>query len=266
MLNDANMSDTNIKDLPKIVSLVIPIYNEATHLAEFLEMIDSLHLPLDKELIIVDDCSTDSSWAILEKFSFSSRVKLIKQEINLGKGAAIRIGIKNATGDIVGIQDADFEYDMREIPKLLLPFLENKADVVFGSRFKSGCAQVHRTFHYLVNRILTMISNLMSGLYLSDMETCYKFFRRDIISNILLGSNRFGFEPEITAKIAKLKIRVLELPISYFPRNYLEGKKITWKDGCAALYHIFYYNTFGLKGSFKSGMPKRYIPSSSQWL
>lgn len=250
---------------PLSVSLIIPVYNEADHLESFLKGIDSLELPLAKELVIVDDCSTDSSRDILDNFNFTSQAKLIKKPINQGKGAALRTGIEQASGDVIGIQDADFEYDISDITKLLVPFLEGKADVVYGSRFKNGI-QVHRTFHYLVNKFLTSVSNLMSGLYLSDMETCYKFFRKDIIKNINLDSNRFGFEPEVTAKISRLKVRVLELPVSYFPRNYLEGKKITWKDGIAALGHIFYFNTVGTNRIFKEGMPPHYLPRGTQWL
>ena len=144
--------------------------------------------------------------------------------------------------------------------------MNDKADVVFGSRFKKNVLQVHRTFHYIVNRFLTGFSNLVSGLYLTDMETCYKFFKAEIIKNINLESNRFGFEPEITAKIARLKVRVCEVPISYFPRNYLEGKKITWKDGIAALRHIFYFNFCNRKFFFKSDMPSFYIPKDRNLL
>lgn len=248
-------------------SLVIPIYNEQDHLYEFLRSIDTLQIPTEKELIFVDDCSKDDSFQILSNFPFQSNVLIFQQEKNMGKGAALRRGISEATGDVIGIQDADFEYDMREIPTLLVPFVEGKADVVYGSRFKKGGNQVHRTFHYLVNRFLTILSNLLSGLYLSDMETCYKFFKAEIIKNVHLESNRFGFEPEITAKIARLKIHVLEFPISYFPRNYIEGKKITWKDGIAALRHIVYFNSFANKRKFfKSELPEKYIPKTGNWL
>jgi len=248
-------------------SLIVPIYNEEGHLNEFLTKIDSLVLLTNKEIIFIDDKSKDNSLHILQNFSFSSSVKIIAKPINQGKGAAIRTGIENASGDIIGIQDADFEYDMREIPKLLQPFLEDRADIVFGSRFKKENPQVHRTFHYLVNRLLTLFSNFLSGLYLSDMETCYKFFRSEIIKNIVLTSNRFGFEPEVTAKIARLKARVMELPISYYPRNYMEGKKITWKDGVAALRHIIVYNVFSSpKKYIKPTMPVKYIPKGGNWL
>jgi glycosyltransferase involved in cell wall biosynthesis len=246
------------------LSLVIPVYNEAQHLSGFLEAIDKLAVSLkaecdlECELVFVDDCSRDNSLAIIESYSFQSPVRVIKQTKNQGKGAALRRGIDVASGDVIGIQDADFEYDYSEIPKIVAPIINGRADVSYGSRFKSG-EQVHRTFHYGVNRFLTILSNVFSGLYLSDMETCYKFFKADVIKNINLESNRFGFEPEITAKIARLKVRVVELPISYFPRNYMEGKKITWRDGVSALGHIIYYNLLVSKDSmFKSSLPDKY--------
>ncbi len=249
-----------------MISLVIPVYNEEDHLERFLKVIDALSLPGGKELVIVNDCSRDRSKEILESFQFTSPVKLLHQPVNCGKGAALRTGIEQATGDIIGIQDADFEYDPADIPTLVEPLVQEKADVVFGSRFKRT-HQVHRTIHYLGNRLLTLCSNFASGLYLSDMETCYKFFRADVIKNVRLESDRFGFEPEITAKIAKLKLRVMEFPISYFPRNYLEGKKITWKDGVAAFRHIVYFNfARNIQNSFKSELPNRYIPKGSNWL
>lgn len=251
----------------KKVSLIIPVYNESSHLQRFLEMIDNLELPVDKELVIVDDFSSDNSKDILENYNFKSSVVLIFQERNQGKGHALRTGIEQATGDIIGIQDADFEYESADIPGLVQPLLDGKADVVFGSRFKKSNPQVFRTFHYLVNRILTVYSNLCSGLYLTDMETCYKFFSAKVIRNIRLESNRFGFEPEVTAKIARLKLRVYELPIFYYPRNYNEGKKITWKDGVAAFRHITYYNFFvKSRNCFKDSMPAEYIPSDSNLL
>ena len=249
------------------ISLIIPIFNEADHLERFLTLIDGLKLPVEKELVFVEDCSRDSSFDILSSFKFKSKFKILKHETNRGKGAALRTGIDAASGDIIGVQDADFEYDPNEIPSLVQPLLDGRADAVFGSRFKANSVQVHRTLHYLVNRFLTVMSNLMSGLYLSDMETCYKFFQADIIKNMVLTSDRFGFEPEVTAKVGKLKVRVMELPISYFPRNYIEGKKITWMDGIAALRHIVYYCLFqGIKESFKPALPEKYIPKGSNWL
>jgi glycosyltransferase involved in cell wall biosynthesis len=248
------------------VSLIIPVYNEASHLEEFLKIVDDLQVPTSKELVIIDDCSTDGSAAIVERFIFKSNHVFLKEPCNRGKSAALRSGIEKASGDFIIIQDADFEYDATDIPKLLQPLIEGKADVIYGSRFRRDSNQVHRTFHYLVNRILTILSNLLSGLYFSDMETCYKLFRSDIIKNIVLESNRFGFEPEVTAKIARLKVRVLELPVRYFPRAYIEGKKITWKDGIAALWHIFYYNVLRTgKGSYRDTLPQKYIPDGRQW-
>lgn len=249
------------------VSLIIPIYNESLHLREFLKLIDEFELGSEKELVIIDDCSTDGSDKIVEQHSFKSSYQFLKQNENQGKGAAIRLGISAATGDIIGIQDADFEYQISDIPAVLQPLIDGKADVVYGSRFKKSSIQVHRTYHYLINRFLTAMSNLMSGLYLTDMETCYKFFKAEIIKNVKLESNRFGFEPEITAKIARLKIRVAEVPISYFPRNYLEGKKITWKDGVAALRHIVVFNSAAAKkNSYSPLLPKHYIPVGQNWL
>lgn len=249
------------------LSLVIPIYNEASHLKDFLTSIDNLELPVAKELVFVDDCSSDGSRAILQQFPFRSQHTIVLQEANAGKGAALIKGFAHATGDFIGVQDADFEYEMKDLPALLEPLLQGRADVVYGSRFKKSGEQVHRTFHYLVNRFLTVLSNLCTGLYLTDMETCYKLFRRDIIKNLRLESQRFGFEPEITAKVARLKVRIFELPISYYPRNYMQGKKISWKDGVAAIRHIFYFNLLVKPTQYiGEGMPKEYIPQGSQWL
>jgi glycosyltransferase involved in cell wall biosynthesis len=249
----------------KKISLIIPVYNEEAHLKAFVSLIDEVDLGLEKELVFIDDKSTDSSLAILESFEFTSTVVILRQEQNAGKGAAIRRGIEHASGDIIGVQDADFEYEPSDIVRIIDMFLTNEIDACFGSRFKSSY-QVHRTWHYLINRFLTLLSNFMSGLYLSDMETCYKFFRADLIKNIELESNRFGFEPEITAKVARLKVKVAEVPIRYFPRNYLEGKKITWKDGLAALWHLISFNYFVGNNTYKTELPERYIPKGSNWL
>jgi glycosyltransferase involved in cell wall biosynthesis len=186
---------------------------------------------------------------------------------NLGKGKSVWAGIQMATFPFVLIQDADLEYSPEEYPRLLAPLIDGRADVVYGSRFMKGNHQVHRTFHFLINYLLTLMSNIFSGIYLSDMETCYKLFKSDIIKNIELKSNRFGFEPEITAKIARLKIRVMEVPISYYPRNYLEGKKISWKDGIAAIKHILFFNIIYSKESFfKKEIPEDFLPKDKNWL
>jgi len=248
------------------LSVVVPVYNEGAHLERFLVHIDALPLPISKQLIFIDDCSRDHSWDILKNFTFQSEVIFHRHSENRGKGAALRTGFDLATGDIIGVQDADFEYSLEDIASVIDPIVKGKADIVFGSRFKKNVLQVHRTFHYLVNRFLTILSNIMSGLYLTDMETCYKFFRADILKNINLESNRFGFEPEITAKIARLKVRIMEIPISYFPRSYVDGKKITWKDGVAAIRHILYFNFLtSPRHFFKSSMPHHFIPSGTQW-
>jgi glycosyltransferase involved in cell wall biosynthesis len=252
--------------LKQVVSLIIPVYNEGDHLLEFLRRVDVLDLGVTKELIIIDDCSRDNSLKILKEFSFKSPFLLIQKEKNEGKGAALRSGILAATGTIIGIQDADFEYDMADLPHVLEPIMSGHADVVFGSRYKNSTL-VHRTFHYLINRILTTCSNLASGLYLSDMETCYKFFIADVIKPMILETNRFGFEPEVTAKLARLKLRLAEVSISYFPRNYIEGKKITWKDGIAAVAHIVRFNFLTpWKRCFTSSLDARYIPKGQHWL
>lgn len=249
------------------ISIVVPIFNESRHLRDFLERLDSLKLPIEKELIFVDDASTDASAKILHDFSFRSEHRILDQAKNQGKGAALKEGIAAATGEFVVIQDADFEYDMADLPRLLEPLLAGQADVVYGSRFRKDGTQVHRTFHYLINRVLTIFSNLYSGLYLTDMETCYKLFRREVIQNVNLSSQRFGFEPEITAKLSRLRLRFRELPISYYPRNYLQGKKITWRDGLAAFWHIVYFNVLASKKHFfKETLPKKYLPDGRQWL
>lgn len=251
----------------RTLSLIIPVYNEAQHLKQFLTTIDGLQLPIEKELVIVDDASTDGSGEILTNFPFLSRTLMIKQARNQGKGAAVRVGIEKAMGDFIGIQDADLETNPDEIPSLLSPLLEGRADVVVGSRFKKSGHQVHRTFHYLVNRILTMLSNIMSDLYLSDMQSCYKFFRADVIKNIKLETDRFGFDPEVMAKMARLNLRVMEVPISYFPRKYLEGKKMSWKDGIAQVAHIIRFNLWkGRADWFYDTLPQHYRAGKDHWL
>ena len=224
------------------LSVIIPCYNEIKTIKDLLLKV--MGSPIDDlEIIIIDDKSTDGSKELLENDLSEHIDKLICHEYNQGKGAAIRSGIKHATGDFIIIQDADLEYDPQEYPKLLKPILEDKADVVYGSRFLGG--ESHRVlyfWHSIGNYFLTLLCNILSDLNLTDMETCYKVFRRNIIQNITLRENRFGFEPEITIKISKIPdIRIYEVGIAYSGRTYKEGKKINWKDGVSALYCIFKY-------------------------
>src|SRR5215510_4831712 len=248
------------------LSLIIPVYNEAQHLLAWCEKLMARDFGVSVEFVFVDDCSTDGSFEILERFAGDRRVRLFRQDANQGKGAAVRRGIQESRGNIVMMQDADYEYSLDDVPSVIEPILRDEADIVFGSRYKSS-QTVHRTFHYVINRVLTLISNLASGLYLTDMETCYKAFRGEIIRGILIESPRFGFEPEITAKVAVLKARVAEVPIHYFPRNYLEGKKIKWHDGVAAVWHIIRFNTnhAGAKRATE-GVPDKYKIKTKQWL
>ena len=223
------------------VSVIMPVYNEAVTIADVVRVV--LQQPCVQELLIVDDCSSDGSWEVLNKLTTDSRVRIFRHETNQGKGAALRTGISKAIGLLVLIQDADFEYDPAEYGRLIQPILVNKADVVFGSRFSSmGAHRVLHYWHYVGNQFLTMLSNMATNLNISDMETCYKVFRREIIQKITIEENRFGFEPEITAKIAKLDVRIYEVPISYYGRTYEAGKKIGWRDGVRAIWCIIKYN------------------------
>ena len=223
------------------VSVIMPVYNEAVTIADVVRVV--LQQPCVQELLIVDDCSSDGSWEVLNKLTTDSRVRIFRHETNQGKGAALRTGISKAIGLLVLIQDADFEYDPAEYGRLIQPILVNKADVVFGSRFSSmGAHRVLHYWHYVGNQFLTMLSNMATNLNISDMETCYKVFRREIIQKITIEENRFGFEPEITAKIAKLDVRIYEVPISYYGRSYEAGKKIGWRDGVRAIWCIIKYN------------------------
>jgi len=223
------------------LSVVMPVYNEAGHIEKIVDAV--LAVPVDKELIIVDDCSKDGTRDKLGAIAKSRGIRVLYHEVNRGKGAALRTGFAAATGDLVIVQDADLEYDPREYPRLLAPIVEGKADVVYGSRFARRSS--HRSgswWHTLGNRSLTLLSNLFTRLHVTDMETCYKVFRRELLQKITILENRFGFEPEITAKIAKLKCRIYEVGISYSGRTYEEGKKIGWKDGVRALWCILKYN------------------------
>jgi glycosyltransferase involved in cell wall biosynthesis len=226
------------------LSIIIPCYNEKSTIREVIDAV--LAAPYDnKEIIIVDDCSKDGTKEVLLEEIEPLVHQILFHKVNQGKGAALRTGIQAATGDIVLIQDADLEYDPQEYPNLVEPILRNKADVVYGSRFMGS--QPHRVlyfWHSVGNMVLTVLSNMFTNLNLTDMETCYKVFRREIIQGISIQENRFGFEPEITAKIAKLECRIFEVGISYYGRTYKEGKKIGWKDGFRAIYCIIKYNLF----------------------
>ncbi|MBF0312699.1 MAG: glycosyltransferase family 2 protein [Oligoflexia bacterium] len=244
----------------KKLSVVIPVYNEEKNLPEVFKMIFSCECPLEREWIVIDDCSTDRSLSVLRELQSQYSFTLLEHKVNQGKGAAVINGIRAASGDFIMIQDADFEYDPKDVPSLLQPLIEDKADVVYGSRFKKNAPQIHRTYHYFVNRFLTLLSNLCSGIYLTDMETCYKIFRADILKAMRPISKRFGIEIELTAYIAKIRPRIYELPISYYPRTVLQGKKINWKDGVAALFHLLRFN-FGVpvtKAYAYSELPTRF--------
>lgn len=230
----------------KRISIIIPVYNEINTIDIILDRIFLVPIHLEKELIIVDDCSTDGTRErIKERFATpDDTIKLLFHNQNRGKGAAIRTGIKAITGDVCIIQDADLEYDPREYPNLLEPILDGRADAVYGSRFLGGPHRVLYFWHFIGNWFLTMLSNIFSNLNLTDMETCYKAFRTEIIKQCKITSDRFGFEPEITAKLARLHCRIYETPISYSGRDYSEGKKITWKDGIKAIFCIIWFHFF----------------------
>ena len=224
------------------LSVVIPCYNEKSTIADLIAAVRNAPGG-DKEIIVVDDCSTDGTGELLRTALAASVDRLIHHPVNRGKGAALRTGIAAATGDIVIIQDADLEYDPRQYDTLIAPILQDKADVVYGSRFMGS--EPHRVlyfWHRLGNGLLTLLSNMLTNLNLTDMETCYKVFRREIIQSITIEEDRFGFEPEITAKIARRRCRIYEVGISYYGRTYEEGKKIGWRDGVRAIYCILKYN------------------------
>ncbi len=222
------------------LSVVVPVFNEVDTLEELLLRVEQAQ-PLDKEIIVVDDFSGDGSREKLAEYEGRPGFQVIYQDKNRGKGAALRRGFEVARGNIVIVQDADLEYDPTEYLRLIKPIEDGVADAVYGSRFLGGTHRVLFFWHYMGNRLLTLLSNICTNLNLSDMETCYKAMRREVLTGLKLSSNRFGFEPEITAKLARKGARIFEMPISYYGRNYSAGKKITWRDGLAALYWVVRY-------------------------
>ncbi len=226
------------------LSVIIPVYNERDTVELLVKRVEAA--PYEKEIILVDDASTDGTREILERLARDQRerVRLLRHPHNRGKGAAIRTAIEHVTGDVIVIQDADLEYDPKDYPALLEPILDGHADVVFGNRFHGGPHRVLYFWHYVGNRVLTTLCNMVTNLNLSDMEVGYKVFRADVLQRLRLRSDRFSIEPEFTVKVAKLGCRVYEVPIAYHGRTYAEGKKITWRDGIAALYYILRFRLF----------------------
>ncbi len=226
----------------RFLSVVIPAYNERETISEIIDRVKAAEIGIDKEIIIVDDASTDGTWEILKSREDPPDVRVFRLDSNSGKGAALRRGFDEVRGDIVIVQDADLEYNPQEYPKLIDPIIEGRADVVYGSRFVgSESHRVHFFWHSVGNSLLTTLSNMFTNLNLTDMETCYKAFRTEILRNVVLVEDGFGFEPEVTAKMARLRVRVYEVGISYSGRDYSEGKKIGWKDAFRALWCILKY-------------------------
>ncbi len=233
------------------LSVLIPVYNEAATIEALVDRVRAIPLPV--EVIAVDDASDDGSQEVLDRLQRARKLDhLQRHPKNRGKGAAIRSGIARATGDVIVIQDADLEYDPAELPALMKPILEGRADAVFGSRFQGGPHRVLYFWHAVGNRFLTLLSNMFTNVNLTDMETCYKLVRADLLKRLPLTADRFGFEVELTARLAQAGARIWELPISYSGRTYAEGKKITWRDGLAAVVHVLRYNLFPPRGQWRS--------------
>ena len=232
------MGDTNFE---QPLSVVVPAYNEEKTVVQVIDTV--LNVPLVGEVIVVDDCSTDRTTNIVQAIADSNpKVRLLRHKVNQGKGAALRTGFQGVTLPFVIVQDADLEYDPNEFPLVVQPLIDGKCDICYGSRYlRNNPRRVLRFWHTMGNRFLTTLSNMITDLYVTDMETCYKAFRRDVIQNIQIEENRFGFEPEVTAKIARCRLRVMEVAVSYYPRSFNEGKHINWKDGVRAIYCIFKY-------------------------
>jgi glycosyltransferase involved in cell wall biosynthesis len=246
----------------RMLSVIVPIYNEAERLEEVLtERLFPAACPIAREWLLVDDGSTDGSGEILDRAAgLTDEPVRVLHKPNGGKGTAVRAALEHIGGDFFIVQDADAEYDPGDIPRLLAPLLADEADVVYGSRFRRERHQVHRTFHYFVNRFLTLLSNVLSGIYLSDMETCYKLARTDLARSMRLRARRFEFEVEFTAYVAKTSARVYELPIKYYPRTRTAGKKIGWRDGLAALWHLVRFNLLTPREAAFRELPERYRP------